>query len=48
MTTSEPEAVQALLDDLFLPDFEKAEELQEPLPERWSDYLIELFGDYLF
>ena len=48
VTTSEPEAVQALIDKLFMPDFEKAEELQGPLPERWSDYLIELFGDYLF
>ena len=48
VTTSEPSAVQALQDTLFDPDFAAATELQEPLPERWSDHLIELFGDYLF
>jgi len=48
VTTSEPSAVQALQHALFDPDFAAATELHEPLPERWSDYLIELFGDYLF
>ena len=48
VTTSEPSAVRALQQTLFDPDFAAAKELQEPLPERWSDYLIELFGDYLF
>jgi phosphatidylserine/phosphatidylglycerophosphate/cardiolipin synthase-like enzyme len=48
VTTSEPEAVQALIDTLFEPDFALAEELTGPLPERWTDRLIETFGDYLF
>jgi phosphatidylserine/phosphatidylglycerophosphate/cardiolipin synthase-like enzyme len=48
VTTSEPEAVQALLDTLFEPDFERSRELTEPLPERWSDHVIEIFGDYIF
>jgi hypothetical protein len=40
--------VQALVDALFEPDFKRSRELEEPLPERWSDQLIEIFGDYLF
>jgi phosphatidylserine/phosphatidylglycerophosphate/cardiolipin synthase-like enzyme len=48
VTTSEPEAVQALIDTLFEPDFARSRELDEPLPERWTDHLIEMFGDYLF
>ena len=48
VTTSEPRAVQALVDKLFEPDFKRSRELEEPLPERWSDQLIEIFGDYLF
>lgn len=46
--TSEPAAVEELLAELFQPDFERSIELTEPLPERWTDYLIEKFGDYLF
>ena len=48
VTTSEPRAVQALMDALFKPDFASSRELDEPLPERWTDHLIEIFGDYLF
>lgn len=48
IATSHPVAVQALVDALFDPDFALASELQEPFPENWSDYLIEVFGDYLF
>jgi cardiolipin synthase len=48
IATSHPAAVQDLLDTLFEPDFRKARELTEPFPEYWSDYLIEMFGDYLF
>lgn len=48
IATSEPVAVQALLDALFTPDFTRASELTEPFPADWSDYLIEVFGDYLF
>ena len=48
VTTSEPQAVQALMAALFEPDFAAAEELHQPLPEYWSDHVIEMFGDYLF
>lgn len=48
ITTSEPTAVEALMENLFQPDFDKSTELTQPFPERWSDYIIELFGDYLF
>ncbi len=48
IATSEPEAVQELLEELFEPDFAMAAELTEPFPEKWADYLIEIFGDYIF
>ena len=48
ITTSEPEAVEELLEELFIPDFARATELTEPIPEQWVDYLIEMFGDYIF
>ena len=48
IATSEPQAVQELLDELFYPDFAVATELTEPFPEQWADYLIEIFGDYIF
>ena len=48
ITTSEPRAVQELLDELFIPDFAGSRELTEPFPEQWADYLIEAFGDYFF
>lgn len=48
IATSEPEAVQRLEALLFDVDFERSVELTEPFPERWSDYLLELIGDYVF
>ena len=48
VATSEPAAVQELLDELFLPDFAHSPELPEPLPQAWADRLIELVGDYVF
>ncbi len=48
IATSDPAAVQELMEELFLPDFEAAEELIEPFPEAWTDHLIEIFGDYIF
>lgn len=48
IATSEPQAVQELLEELFYPDFAAATELTEPFPEQWADYLIEIFGDYIF
>jgi len=40
--------VNELLSELFLPDFERSRELTTPFPERWTDQLIEMFGDYVF
>ena len=48
IATSEPEAVRRLEQSLFEVDFERSVELTEPFPERWSDYLLELVGDYIF
>ena len=48
LATSEPEAVQELLDELFLPDFEHSPELTEPFPQAWADQVIEMVGDYVF
>jgi len=48
IATSEPEAVNALIEELFLPDFEKSTELTEPFPATWTDHIIELFGDFVF
>ncbi|MEH6569236.1 MAG: phospholipase D-like domain-containing protein, partial [Halioglobus sp.] len=48
IATSEPVAVNSLIDKLFEPDFETSAELTEPFPERWTDHIIEMFGDYIF
>jgi len=47
IATSHPDYVQALVDRVFAPDFEKSLELTEPFPERWSDRLMEIVADYL-
>ena len=48
IATSEPSVVRSLREDLFEKDFAAAVELTEPIPEHWSDYLYETFGDYFF
>ena len=48
IATSHPETVQVLNERLFEKDFSQSVELLEPFPERWSDHLIELVGDYVF
>jgi phosphatidylserine/phosphatidylglycerophosphate/cardiolipin synthase-like enzyme len=48
LATSEPSAVQALQEALFDPDFALSKELAEPFPLRWTDHIIEMFGDYVF
>jgi cardiolipin synthase len=48
LATSHPEAVDGLLKRVFETDFERSVELTEPFPERWSDWLLELLGDYVF
>jgi len=47
IATSQPEAVQGLVEQVFMPDFERSLELQEPLPTSWLDHLSELIADQL-
>jgi len=47
IATSHGPYVDALLEQVFAPDFEKSVELTEPFPERWSDHLMEIVADYL-
>lgn len=48
IATSEPAAVRELNKRLFEVDFAASVELTEPIPEHWTDYLYETFGDYFF
>ncbi|MGI9205122.1 MAG: phospholipase D-like domain-containing protein [Woeseiaceae bacterium] len=48
LATSNQEAVDGLLEGVFKIDFERSPELTEPFPERWSDFLLEFLGDYIF
>ncbi len=48
IATSEPAAVRELKERVFEADFAASVELTEPFPERWSDYLLEIVGDYIF
>ncbi|MEP1472830.1 MAG: phosphatidylserine/phosphatidylglycerophosphate/cardiolipin synthase family protein [Halieaceae bacterium] len=48
IATSTPAAVNQLREELFEKDFARSKELKEPFRERWSDHLIEMFGDYVF
>ena len=48
VATSDPGAAADLIAQVFEPDFEKSTELKEPIPQRWTDYIIEKFGDYFF
>ncbi len=43
--TSHPEAVQQLLDRVFMPDFKISTELHEPIPTRWKHRIAELIAD---
>ena len=47
IATSHPPYVNALLDEIFSPDFAQSVELTEPFPVRWSDHLMEVVADYL-
>ncbi len=47
IATSQAEAVQGLVDQVFLKDFERSLELQEALPTSWLDHLSELIADQL-
>jgi cardiolipin synthase len=48
IATSHADAARELELRVFEADFGKSVELMEPFPERWSDYLLELIGDYVF
>lgn len=48
IATSHPQAVDELLQRVFIADFNKSVEVTEPFPERWSDQLLEILADYLF
>lgn len=47
IATSHPEAVDDLLENLFLPDFEMSREVVEKIPQHWSDRLSEMLTDQL-
>jgi phosphatidylserine/phosphatidylglycerophosphate/cardiolipin synthase-like enzyme len=47
IATSSPTAVAEFMDQVLLPDFNKSVELKEPLPEKWSDFLMETIADQL-
>ncbi len=47
IATSHAPYVDALLDEIFTPDFARSVELTEPFPVRWSDHLMEIVADYL-
>ena len=47
IATSSPVAVQGFLDNVIVPDLEKSVELKQPLPEKWSDFLMEMIADQL-
>jgi hypothetical protein len=47
IATSSPTAVAEFMDRVLLPDLKKSVELKEPLPEKWSDFLMETIADQL-
>jgi cardiolipin synthase len=47
IATSHPEAVNELLEQLFLPDFKMSKEVIERIPQKWSDRLSEMLTDQL-
>ncbi|MGV6826013.1 MAG: phospholipase D-like domain-containing protein [bacterium] len=47
LATSHPAAVTDLVEQVFEPDFSRSVELEEPLPTRWYDHLMEMIADHL-
>ena len=47
IATSHPDAVDDLLERVFVPDFESSVERTEPSPEQWSDHLVEIVAAYV-
>jgi cardiolipin synthase len=48
IATAHAPYVDALLERVFQADFDRSPELLTPFPERWSDHLVEIVGDYVF
>ena len=48
LASSHPPAAQELRERVFEEDFARSPELLVPFPERWSDHLVEVIGDYIF
>ena len=48
LATSQADAVAELERPIFEADFAESVELLHPFPERWTDHLLELVGDYVF
>jgi cardiolipin synthase len=47
IATTHGEAVQALMERVFIPDMQSSVELREPFPENWLDFLAEIMADHL-
>jgi cardiolipin synthase len=47
LATSDPEAVQDLMERLFYPDFERSTLMAEPNPERFADHIYEIIADQM-
>ncbi|MGH1471449.1 MAG: phospholipase D-like domain-containing protein [Cellvibrionaceae bacterium] len=47
LATSNPKAVQALNEKLFVRDFEASVELTEKLESRWTDQFVEIIADHM-
>jgi cardiolipin synthase len=48
IATSHPPAVEGLVEQIFRPDFAASIELTEPAPNKWSDRIVEIAGDFIF
>jgi cardiolipin synthase len=47
IATSDATAIQQFMDEVITPDLEKSIELEQPFPENWSDFLMEMVADHL-
>ena len=47
LATSDPEAIQDLMERLFYPDFERSTLMTDPNPEKWSDHVYETIADQM-
>jgi phosphatidylserine/phosphatidylglycerophosphate/cardiolipin synthase-like enzyme len=47
IATSHPQAVEELVQRVFIADMEKSVELTQPFPRKWHDFLVETLADRL-